>query len=197
MRRCVSYRGGFIIERTFRCAAVSQIAVKSTSTDDSGALLRLAADGDERALAQLYDLHAPAIYRVLMAMLNSESDAEDLLQNIYVKVAEGRVQNVENARAYLLTMARRAALDVLRRRKRESTSCEEGLHHEANVCEWQSVLQLLPPEQREVVVLKTVEEMTFKEISKVLKISQNTVASRYRYGIEKLRALLREEDHAS
>lgn len=45
----------------------------------------------------------------------------------------------------------------------------------------------LPEEQREVVVLKIFEEMTFEEISQLMRISQNTVASRYRYAIEKLR----------
>jgi RNA polymerase sigma-70 factor (ECF subfamily) len=51
----------------------------------------------------------------------------------------------------------------------------------------QELLARLPREQREVVALKVWEEMTFAEIAQVVKASPNTVASRYRYGIEKLR----------
>ena len=58
-------------------------------------------------------------------------------------------------------------------------------------CEFASSLNGLPPEQKAVVVLKVWEEMTFAEIAAVLDISANTAASRYRYGLDKLRADLR------
>ena len=53
-------------------------------------------------------------------------------------------------------------------------------------------LQKLPPEQREVIVLKIWHEHTFEEIGELLETSPNTVAGRWRYGMEKLRACLRE-----
>ena len=49
----------------------------------------------------------------------------------------------------------------------------------------------LPPEQREVVHLKLWEGLTFEEIAAALEIPPNTAASRYRYGLDKLRELLR------
>jgi RNA polymerase sigma-70 factor (ECF subfamily) len=52
-------------------------------------------------------------------------------------------------------------------------------------------LQKLPAEQREVVVLKLWQELTFEEISQICQIPVNTAASRYRYGLDKLRHLLR------
>ena len=54
----------------------------------------------------------------------------------------------------------------------------------------QAVLALLPQQQREVIVMKIYKQKTFLEISRHLGLSQNTVASRYRYGMEKLRTLL-------
>ena len=51
-------------------------------------------------------------------------------------------------------------------------------------------LQKLPPDQREVIVLKIWHEHTFEEIGALLELSPNTVAGRYRYGMEKLRACL-------
>ena len=55
-------------------------------------------------------------------------------------------------------------------------------------------LQKLPPEQREVIVLKIWHEHTFEEIGDLLATSPNTVAGRWRYGMEKLRACLRTEE---
>jgi RNA polymerase sigma-70 factor (ECF subfamily) len=52
------------------------------------------------------------------------------------------------------------------------------------------VLRSLPPEQLEVVILKHWEDLTFAEIAESLNLSQNTVASRYRYAIEKLQRSL-------
>jgi RNA polymerase sigma-70 factor (ECF subfamily) len=54
-------------------------------------------------------------------------------------------------------------------------------------------MQELPPEQREVIVLKFFHGMTFSEIGRVAGISPNTAASRYRYALDKLRLLLEEE----
>ena len=56
-------------------------------------------------------------------------------------------------------------------------------------------LQKLPPEQREVIVLKIWHEHTFEEIGELLETSPNTVAGRYRYGMEKLRTCLKEQNY--
>ena len=57
-----------------------------------------------------------------------------------------------------------------------------------------SAMRQLPPEQREVIVLKFFHGMTFNEIGKVAGISPNTAASRYRYGLDKLKLLLEKEN---
>ncbi|MHC4207379.1 MAG: RNA polymerase sigma factor, partial [Planctomycetota bacterium] len=56
--------------------------------------------------------------------------------------------------------------------------------------ELQAVLARLPQQQREVIVMKIYRQKTFLEISRLLGLSHNTVATRYRYGMEKLRTLL-------
>jgi len=53
----------------------------------------------------------------------------------------------------------------------------------------------LPPEQREVIVLKIWHEYTFEEIGKLLEISPNTAAGRYRYGLQKLKHFLKDPDY--
>ena len=56
-------------------------------------------------------------------------------------------------------------------------------------------LQNLPTEQREVIVLKFWSRCTFEEIAGLLDLSPNTVAGRYRYGLEKLRTCLKQQDY--
>jgi len=57
-----------------------------------------------------------------------------------------------------------------------------------------AALNGLPVDQREVVVLKTYEDMTFKQIAKLLNISANTAASRYRYALEKMKVFLKKRN---
>jgi RNA polymerase sigma-70 factor (ECF subfamily) len=72
----------------------------------------------------------------------------------------------------------------------EAGEGETAAEREAMRC-----LTKLPPEQREVIVLKVWSEYTFEEIAKLLDLSPNTVAGRYRYGLEKLRACLKGKDY--
>ena len=165
---------------------------------DQNDLLQRIENGDEMALGELYDYYAPNLYRVLLAILHSPEDAEDALQEVFLRVAKGRMKRARDVRTYLHTCARHLALDILRRRKREQlwqeseTECEVAAPE--NNSDLQVLLQHLPVEQREVIALKVWEEMTFAQIAPIVRASPNTVASRYRYGIEKLRALLQEED---
>jgi RNA polymerase sigma-70 factor (ECF subfamily) len=61
----------------------------------------------------------------------------------------------------------------------------------------ETALASLPVEQREVVVLKVYEGLSFKEIAELTDISINTIASRYRYAIEKLRGVLSATERSS
>jgi RNA polymerase sigma-70 factor (ECF subfamily) len=154
-------------------------------------------------LERIHDEHVTAMYRLGLALLRDEAAVRDLLQDVFVKLAEGRVSEVEitDERSYLLRMVRYGALDRLRRekvRRDHATAATSELFNrspdpdrEAFRLQLEQALAGLPAEQREVVVLKLWEERTFDEISRICGISPNTAASRYRYGLDKLRALLR------
>lgn len=107
------------------------------------------------------------------------------------------MSRAQNTKAYLFSSARHVALDILRRRKREQNHVDETVEPSTSDVnhDLQNLLRRLPMEQREVVALKVFQEMTFAEIAVVVKARPNTVASRYRYGLEKLRQWLREEDN--
>ena len=163
----------------------------------------MAGPGD---LGRLYDEHAQALFAFALNLTRSEADTHDLLQELFIKLAQRPelLAAVRDERAFLLRLVHNLAIDLIRRRgTREknyerwaeealplfalATESDEQTFHDALA----SALGLLPPEQRAVVHLKLWEGLTFEQIADVLALSQNTAASRYRYGLDKLRERLR------
>jgi RNA polymerase sigma-70 factor (ECF subfamily) len=157
-------------------------------------------------LAQLYDAHAPALFAFLLNVTRSEADSRDALQDVFVKLAERpqRLAGVREMRPFLLRLAHFAAIDAHRRRAtREAAVGRVALEPGALFAEADDPdatafraaladgLAELPADQRAVVHLKLWEGLTFAEIAEALGIAANTAASRYRYGLDKLQALLR------
>jgi len=157
-------------------------------------------------LSRLYDDHAQTLFAFLLNYTRDEADAKDLLQELFVKVARqpGLLDAVRDERAFLLRLAHNLAVDLVRRRAtRErnygklaaesvtlfapAASVDERAFGEALA----GALGELPAEQRAVVHLKLWEGLTFEAIAEALEIPPNTAASRYRYGIDKLRQRLR------
>ncbi len=162
-------------------------------------LLAALAGGRVDALAHLYDAYGPPVYRLLLARGLAEADAEDALQDVFLSLVDrGRgVASIERLPAYLFGVARNIAARRLRRRQTNSTNpgmpaSPRTRHNMTEGLALREAVRELPPEQAEVVVLKVWQEMTFAEISAVLDISPNTAASRYRYALAKLRAVLGE-----
>jgi len=157
-------------------------------------------------LAEWYDRYARDLFRYAFALTGSAEDAEDAVQEAFAGAARQsrRLLRVRQSRAYLITATRNAAYSILRSRRRRgdllhSLVAEENPHGAAPpALSIQSTLRScfgeLPIEQREVLALKVFEEMSFREIAQATGVSLNTAASRYRYGIEKLRKRLEEQE---
>jgi RNA polymerase sigma-70 factor, ECF subfamily len=157
-------------------------------------------------IEQLYDEHAQSLYAFLLNFTRDEADTRDLLQEIFVKLTREPklLSGVREERAFLIRLAHNAAIDLIRRRgtrerTKENFAAEmvsifaptENLDEEIFRNELAEALGELPEEQRAVVHLKLWEGLTFEKIAIVLDISPNTAASRYRYGLDKLRERLR------
>ena len=160
----------------------------------------------EADLERLYDAHAQALFSFLLNLTRNDADTRDVLQEIFVKLArETRLlEGVRHERAFLIRLAHNAAIDLIRRRAARQHRHEHLAEETANLfapsCHVDeqtfrdalaTALAELPPDQRAVVHLKLWEGLTFDEIATILGISANTAASRYRYGIDKLRERLR------
>jgi len=159
---------------------------------------------DPAAVELIWDRCASDLLAFLQALLCSKHDAEDVLQTVFVRIVRQR-QQLAKARcldAYIHQIARNEASSFLRQRRRrhEAASNTEPwlLAADADGAgdnlteELQAALSRLPQEQREIVVLKIYRSKTFREIAEMLGLPLNTVASRYRYGLEKLRAMLKD-----
>ena len=146
----------------------------------------------------------PALLLFARRWTNCRAEAEDIVQEAFVRFWR-RQHSIEN-RALLYATVRSTALDHLRsdqrRARREAAVALDGAQHLepqfTTVDEGQQMLaaavERLPNEQREVVILKIWNELTFAEIGHVLEISQNTAASRYRYALGALRKILQPHE---
>jgi RNA polymerase sigma-70 factor (ECF subfamily) len=152
----------------------------------------------ERALTQLFDLSAQRLVRFALTITGNQPDAEDALQGAFSRIAF-RPRLLANAEApwpYLIRAVRNEALKIIQKRRgsgRETPergsgeqSVESQIVHEETADTVRRILMSLPKSQYEVVILKHWEDLTFAEIAEALGLSQNTVASRYRYAMEKL-----------
>jgi RNA polymerase sigma-70 factor (ECF subfamily) len=176
----------------------------SCAAEDAVALERPDAKAATDDLSRLYDEHAAAVYRLLIAMLGSPEDAQDALSEAFLKISRIGLRRIRNPRAYLLAAARHQAVSMLRRRRRETSvdASDVGFFDASGLDPQQIILasrieaalRELPPEQREVIVLKVYEGLTLAEIAAITRTRANTVASRYRYAIEHLRRALEEAD---
>ena len=157
-------------------------------------------------VAQLYDGHAPSLFAFLLNFTRDENDTRDLLQEIFVKIARepSLLDGIENERAFLIRLAHNLAIDLIRRRSSRERTKENFAAEKLSVFaptgdpdeeffrkELSIALADLPEDQRAVVHLKLWEGLSFEAIAEALEIPPNTAASRYRYGIDKLRERLR------
>ena len=162
--------------------------------------------GDEGAFGEFYRRHRRPLYALLLAYARHRETAEELLQETFFSLLRGldRLDGSGDLRPYLARTARNLAIDWLRRKRCGEKALEAraadplfrpspggGVGSSADGAERIGrLLHGLPEEQREAVALKVFLGMTFREIADLTGSPEPTVVSRYRYGIEKLRAAL-------
>jgi len=161
----------------------------------------------EAELIRLHTAHAERVFRYAWSITKEESMAEDVVQELFLKLARD-VSSITGARseaAMLLTMTRNLALDALRRMQTRETLHERwsaelpGWFEPAAELDLEgqqrltSALAELPEEQRSAVHLHVWEGLGFREIAELHDLPTQTIASRYRYALSKLRAALQTE----
>jgi RNA polymerase sigma-70 factor (ECF subfamily) len=158
---------------------------------------------DPDALRQIYHRYKDDLLTVAMALLADQEAAEDCVHDVFVLFA-GAPANMRanrNLRGYLMRCVANRAKNLIRRQQLEPIHPVDEQDHDEDCPQSRLIVSeestrifeamaKLPAEQREVVSLHIHGQMKFREIAEQLDVSINTVQSRYRYGIEKLRAFL-------
>jgi RNA polymerase sigma-70 factor (ECF subfamily) len=170
-------------------------------------LLHAVARGDEAALARLYDSYRVILFGLLVRILNSREEAEDILQDVFIQIWR-RAKDFDEKRgkpfAWLVTLTRSRAIDRLRllgARQRLATSAAQDQPDEASDALTDTInsarkeivqraLAELPEEQKQTLVLAYYEGLTQSEIASKLGAPLGTVKTRMRSGLAKLRARL-------
>ncbi|MHC4626729.1 MAG: RNA polymerase sigma factor [Planctomycetota bacterium] len=161
--------------------------------------------GSKDALRQLYEKYKDDLLGLAVTLLRDRAEAEDVVHDVFVSFARtaGRFSLTGTLKGYLSTCVANCARDRNRRKSRLDVGLEAAAELGADSDDpveyavgteqaerLRDVLGRLPYEQREIIILHLHQEMRFREIAKVLGISINTVQSRYRYGMEKLRSII-------
>lgn len=177
------------------------------SPDSDVDLLHAVARGDEAALARLYDQYRAILFGLLVRILSSREEAEDVLQDVFVQVWR-RAADFDEKRGkpftWLATLTRSRAIDRLRQigaRQRLATGAAENQPEEVSDAltdtfrsEQKEIvkhaLAKLPEEQRRALMLAYYDGLTQSEIASRLSTPLGTVKTRMRSGMNKLRELL-------
>jgi len=171
-------------------------------------------EGNTRAFDALLDRHQERIYNTILFMVKDSYLAEDLIQEIFIKIIDNLQQKKYNEEGKFLPWALRIAhnfcVDHFRKVKRTPTiktsddqDLFEVINHSDHSADYkmtrkqthqniQQLVDLLPEEQREIIVLRHYANLSFKEIAIMTNCSINTALGRMRYGLINLRKMMNE-----
>ncbi len=154
---------------------------------------------DREGLRAVYEEYCPMVYSVVYEILHNREDAEDVASEFFIRLWDiaDTYRPGNGHRAWLITIAHNLAIDYVRKHRREDLSAEIPDHlqkgesfPEDQLCQKLSLeqaLKTLKEEERQIVNLKIMGELTFREIASLLRKPQGTVAWCYRTAIRKLR----------
>ncbi|HLF62971.1 MAG TPA: sigma-70 family RNA polymerase sigma factor [Saprospiraceae bacterium] len=171
--------------------------------------------GDEKAFEILLNRHKSKIYTSIYLFVKDEDQANDIFQEVFIKIIDTLRKGKYNHEGKFLQWAMRISynmcVDQFRRNKRYSKvsptetfdifdileTPEEGM--EGAMMRTQThdririLVDLLPDEQREVVILRHYADMSFKEIAGLTRVSINTALGRMRYALINIRKMIEEK----
>jgi RNA polymerase sigma-70 factor, ECF subfamily len=186
-------------------------------------LLRQYNAGDPDAFLALFHRYRKPLYNFILRNIRYADAAEDLLQDVFVRIIQGAedFRGESKFTTWLYTIARNLCIDrnrkmVLRRHVSLDERTETGYRHKdpgaprqvpdetpgvdrnaiSNRLRQQIAIavEALPEEQREVFLMRQLQNLPFQEIAIIVGVSENTIKSRMRYALERLRELLNEYD---
>jgi len=190
--------------------------VNTTSRSDCELLSDYIA-GNNSALEILYKRYERKVYTYILLMVRKPQLAEDILQETFIKaiksVKEGKYSETNRFGSWLMRIAHNLVIDQFRQNKQyrvvshndfpmdifstprfAEATVEQRLVYERVLYEVRALIDFLPDDQREVVMLRFYGDLSFKEIAEITNVSINTALGRMRYALINLRKMVKEKN---
>ncbi len=173
-------------------------------------------EGDERAFKELLDRYQQKIYTSIYLFVKDETLAEDIFQEVFIKIINtlrsGKYNHEGKFGQWALRISYNLCVDYHRRGKRRphvhmndsfdifdvisshDPNAEQLIMRSQTHDRIRSLVDMLPAEQREVVILRHYADMSFKEIAALTRVSINTALGRMRYALINIRKLMAEKE---
>jgi len=172
-------------------------------------------DGNEKAFEELLSRHKQRIYTSIYLFVKDQAKAEDIFQDVFIKIVDtlrkGKYNHEGKFLQWALRISYNMCVDNFRRSKRRPTvsptetfdifdilenqedNAEQTIMKSQTHERIRQLVDQLPPEQREVVILRHYADMSFKEISQLTRVSINTALGRMRYALINIRRMMEEK----
>lgn len=172
-------------------------------------------NGNEACFEMLLKRYKSKVFTTIFLIVNDRYIAEDIFQETFIKVLKTlKSEKYTEEGKYLpwvMTIARNLSIDYFRKTSKMpkmvnssgedvfknlqifDDSREEQIIQNQNEAKVRELIKLLPKEQQEVLVLRHYGDLSFKEISKITKVSINTALGRMRYALQNLRRMIEEK----
>ncbi|RZK39499.1 MAG: sigma-70 family RNA polymerase sigma factor [Pedobacter sp.] len=182
-------------------------------------LVRLYLNGEESVIAELLRRHKSKIYTSIYLLVKDQYLAEDIFQDTFIKVINtlrsGRYNEEGKFLPWVMRISHNLVIDYFRREKRApiitsadgtdvlnliqvlEESAEERILREQTHVDLRTMIQLLPDEQKEVLIMRHYADLSFKEIAELTDVSINTALGRMRYALSNLRKMMKVSEVTS
>jgi RNA polymerase sigma factor (sigma-70 family) len=181
-------------------------------------IVKMYMDGDANALSTLVNRYKDKIFTSIYLLVKDRYLAEDLFQDVFIRIIDtlkgGRYTDEGKFLPWAMRIAHNLCVDHFRKVKRNptiKTSDDRDIFEVLNFSEAgvdnrimndqtsdkvRRMIDLLPEDQREVIILRHYADLSFKEISQLTNCSINTALGRMRYGLLNLRKMMTEKQIA-
>lgn len=148
-------------------------------------------------LKDIFERQHKRVYRIAMLMLNNVSDAEDAVQNVFLKYIEkgSSFEDIEHEKAWFITVTRNYCKDQLKnfwKRNVDMGDIPEQIQEEEQDNELLEHIMKLPDKYKEVIYLFYYEDYSIKDMSKILDRKESTIQTQLKTARDKLKKVIQE-----
>ena len=164
------------------------------------------ANGDKSALSPIYDAMSRSVFLFAYSIVNDRSHAENIMQDTFITILEKAIEyRGGNAKSWIFTVARNAAYDLIRKNSREFTCEDISLYVKINSITndieqsvfLEEMLSQLEEIDRKIVFLRVYENISHREIAKIIGITAANSRKRYQRALSKLKVYYEKSEEKS